>query len=134
MNIQIPTPNSPCDLWKTYLQQLQKEVGKENAKVLWLMTWQENGAVSCTTNPSFNDFLKRNGIEVSNLATKAIAESSELGMNILGLGKRLSKFISIGVPIALTGALAVILFMLFKTAKETDAKAIIKLAATKGMI
>ncbi|MEL6717552.1 MAG: hypothetical protein AAFO82_00050 [Bacteroidota bacterium] len=134
MNIHIPNSNSPCDLWKTYLQQLQKEVGKENAKVLWLMTWQENGAVSCTTNPSFNDFLKKNDIEVSNLATKAIAESSELGMNILGLGKRLSKFISIGVPIALTGALAVILFMLFKTAKETDAKAIIKLAATKGMI
>jgi len=117
----IPESGDPCDLWRAYFSKLKKEVGHENAKMIWLITWSKNGDTSCTTNADFNRFLKKNEIDVSSAATRAVADISAIGGNILGLGKNLTKIISVGVPVALTVVLVVILIMLFNTAKKADA-------------
>lgn len=117
----IPESGDPCDMWRAYFTKLKKEVGHENAKMLWLITWSQNGSVSCTTNADFNKFLKRNAIDVSSAGTRAVADISAIGGNILGLGKNLTKVLSIGIPIALVSVLVVILIILFNTAKKTDA-------------
>jgi hypothetical protein len=124
----IPDKDSPCALWKSYFQKLKEEVGRDNAKLIWLVTWDENGAISCTTNPEFNSFLKKNDIDVSNQATRAVAGFSELGQNVLGFGKSLTKMLSIGLPIALGSTLVFILFILVKTAQSSDVKDLAALA------
>lgn len=116
----IPEPGSPCDLWKAYFKKLKSEVGAENAKMLWLVTWGKNGSASCTTNPDFNRWLKKNRIDVSNAATRAVADVSAIGENILGFGKNMTKVLSFGVPILLGGVTIVILIVLFNTAKKAD--------------
>lgn len=124
----IPEKDSPCDIWKTYFQQLQKAVGKENARLIWLVTWAENGSASCTTKPKFNKWLKKQELDVSNAATRTVADISQIGQNFLGLGKRLTSILSIGIPIALAGILAVVLIILINTAKKADLATIGKLA------
>jgi len=57
---------------------------------------------------------------VSSAATRAVADVSAIGGNILGLGKNLSKVVSVAVPIVLAGGLLVILIILFNTAKKKD--------------
>ena len=118
----IPESGDPCDLWKTYFDTLKKQVGTTNARYLWLVTWNANGDVSCTTNAEFNRFLKRNEIDVSSAATRAVADVSAIGGNLLGLGKNLTKVLSIGIPVALGGILVVILMILLKTGQSADAK------------
>ena len=117
----IPESGDPCDLWRAYFTKLKKEVGHENAKMIWLVTWSKNGDVSCTTNADFNRFLQKNQIDVSGAATRAVADVSAIGGNILGLGKNLTKVLSVGVPVALTVVLLLILIMLFNTARKADA-------------
>ena len=126
-NILIPEPNDPCNLWVSYFDKLKSIVGKENARVLWLVTWQNNGASSCTTSPEFNGWLRKQNIDVSNAATRAIADASQIGSNFMGLGKNLSKILSIGVPITLAIVLVVILGILWNTSKEVDAKDLVQL-------
>jgi len=118
----VPESGDSCELWRTYFTKLKKEVGTENAKTLWLITWGQNGSASCTTNPAFNKFLKRNEIDVSSAGTRAIADISSIGGNILGLGKNLTKILSIGVPVALGAILLVILIILFNSARKADVK------------
>jgi hypothetical protein len=117
----IPDSGSPCDQWINYFIQLKKEVGSNNAKTIWLVTWSKNGTLSCTTNADFNKFIKRNDIDVSIAATRAIADFSEIGGNILGMGKTLSKLFAIGVPLLLGSVFAVVILLLIKAAKKTDA-------------
>ncbi|MEO9870353.1 MAG: hypothetical protein ABJQ69_03560 [Ekhidna sp.] len=116
----IPEKGSPCDLWRTYFTKLKSEVGAENAKMLWLITWDKNGSASCTTNAAFNKWLKRNEIDVSSAASRAVADVSAIGANILGLSKNMTKALSFGVPILLGGVTIVILMVLFNTAKKAD--------------
>lgn len=116
----IPEPGDPCELWRGYYTGLKKEVGAENARRIWLITWSKNGSPACTTSAQFNRFLRQNQIDVSSAATRAVADISAMGGNILGLGKTLTKVISIGVPVVLTGVLIGIVFMLIKTAKKAD--------------
>ncbi len=116
----IPEPGDPCEIWKAYLKDLKKEISTNDAKTIWLVTWAKNGNSSCTTNADFNAFLKRNDIDVSSAATRAVADVSAIGGNILGLGKNLSKVVSVAVPIVLAGGLLVILIILFNTAKKKD--------------
>ncbi len=123
----IPQQNDPCELWRTYFTQLKKAVGKENAKMIWLVTWSKNGNSSCTTGADFNRFLKQNQIDVSSAATRAVADVSAMGSNVLGLGKALTKMLSIGIPIALAAILVVILVVLFKTAKKAEVSDIVNL-------
>lgn len=116
----IPESDSPCDLWRAYYDKLLKEVGRNNARTIWLVTWTQNGSTSCTTNADFNRWLKQNEIDVSNAATRAVADVSAIGGNILGLGKSLSKVLSIGVPVLLGGVVVVILILLLKSSKKME--------------
>ncbi|MEL7425990.1 MAG: hypothetical protein AAFN81_23560 [Bacteroidota bacterium] len=118
--IHLPNSDSPCEMWKGYFDHLSKVVGKENAKLIWLLTWQENGSVSCTTNVDFNRWLKRHDIDVSSASTRAVADISKVGQNVLGLGKRLTGLLSIGLPIALAVALVILLMVLYYSGKDKD--------------
>ena len=129
---EIPESGSPCDQWRIYFDKLKKEFGADNAKMIWLITWQKNGDLSCTTNAKFNTWLKRNEIDVSTAATRAVADVSEIGSNILGIGKGLTKVIQIGIPVTLGAVFLAILFMLFKTSKDNNLKDVAVMATPVG--
>lgn len=116
----IPEANDPCAIWVGYYSKLKREVGSDNAKMLWLITWKAKGATSCLTNPSFNNWLVKNKIDVSNMATRTISDLSEIGGNFLGMSKNLSKILSIGVPVALGAVLIGILVVLRNSTKNAD--------------
>ncbi len=116
----VPDSGSPCELWRAYFNQLKREVGSNNAKIIWLITWDQNGSSSCTTNAAFNRWLQQNDLDVSSMATRTVADVSAIGGNILGLGKNISQLISIGVPVILGGVVVVILILLFKTSKKME--------------
>jgi hypothetical protein len=117
----IPDPGSPCDAWKVYFEKLRSQLGKDNAKIIWLATWKANGSLSCTTNDDFNKFLKKNHIDVSVAATRAIADIAEIGENILGLGKTMTRIFKVGVPLVLGSVVLMTLWLLFKATKDSDA-------------
>lgn len=117
----IPEPESPCDLWRSYFEKLKDAVGTENARMLWLLTWQANGDQYCTTNAEFNRFLSRNRIDVSSAASRAVADVSQIGSNVLGLGKNLTRVLSVGIPVAAGLGLLIVLYFLFRTARNTGA-------------
>ena len=54
------------------------------------------------------------------MATRSIADISEIGGNIFGLGKSLTKILSIGVPVILTITLILIVVVLRNSAKDAD--------------
>ena len=112
--ILIPESGSECEHWRIYFDQLRSELGRENARTIWLVTWGKNGSDFCTTNANFNRWLSRNGIDVSNAATRAVADVSKIGSNLLGLGKNLTKMLYIGIPIASGILLLVIVFFLIR--------------------
>lgn len=125
----IPDKGAPCDTWKVYFDKLKSSVGKDNAKIIWLMTWKENGSSSCTTNADFNQFLKRNEIDVTSAATRAVADITAITGNFLGMGKRLTKVMSIGVPVVFACILLAVVMLLLKTARKNDAVDIALLAS-----
>jgi len=116
----IPEAGDPCDFWTSYFAKLRSELGKENAKMIWLITWKTNGSATCTTSPNFNKWLQKNDLDVSNMATRTIADLSEIGGNIFGLGKNLTKILSIGVPVILGVVLIGIIVLLRNSAKNAD--------------
>lgn len=116
----IPEANDPCAIWVGYYSKLKLEVGADNAKMLWLITWKDRGATSCLTNPSFNNWLVKNKIDVSNIATRTISDLSEIGGNFLGMGKNLTKILSIGVPVFLGAILIGGIVMLRNSTKNAD--------------
>ena len=118
ITVIIPDKNSPCDLWRSYFNQLRSLFGISNAKNIWLLTWSKNGQASCTTNPEFNKWLGKEGIDVSNAATKTIADFNAIRNNIFGLGKGITKVISIGVPIVLTIVLIGIIMAIYNSSKK----------------
>ena len=116
----VPEADDPCDFWTSYFSKLKKELGQENAKMIWLITWKTNGSTACTTSPNFNKWLLKNNLDVSNMATRTIADLSEIGGNIFGLGKNLTKILSIGVPVILAVVLVGIIVLLRNTSKDAD--------------
>ena len=123
--IHVPEQGSPCELWKTYLKELQY-FGKNTAKTAWLLTWQKNGSTSCTTNASFNKWLKRNDIDVSSAATRAVADLSAIQGNIFGFGKKLTGVGSLTpiILIAVGLGISVLLFVvLYNTIKKNNVDA-----------
>ena len=117
-DIIIPGSSPPCDTWKAYYKKLNGKFGKVNARMIWLKTWEINGSSSCTTNADFNKWLKQNDIDVSSAATRAVADISQIGGNILGFGKTMTKVLMIGVPVTLGVVVLLILFFMVKTARE----------------
>ena len=130
----VPESDDSCNLWTSYFKQLKEATGHENAKMLWLLTWKSNGSKLCSTNAEFNRFLKKNDIDVSSATTRAIADLSAIGGNLFGLGKKLTKTVSVGLPMALVVILAAVLFVLLKTAKNVDAMDVIEKATPMGRI
>lgn len=116
----IPEVDDPCDFWKSYFVKLKSELGKENAKMIWLITWKTNGSATCTTSPNFNKWLQKNDLDVSNMATRTIADLSEIGGNLFGLGKNLTKILSIGVPVILGIVLVGIIVLLRNSTKNAN--------------
>jgi len=114
----IPEQDDPCAVWIGYFVKLKKEVGSANAKILWLLTWKSNGSLVCTTNPNFSKWLQKNDLDVSNLATRSISDISEIGGNLFGMGKNITKVLSIGVPVVLGIVLVVLLVLLRNTSKD----------------
>jgi len=121
-DIIIPEKTSECSEWISYFKKLEEKFGAENAKINWLKTWQVNGStVTCTSRPDFNAFFKKQDIDVTNLATSAVASAADLGGSILGLGKGITKVLTYGVPIVLTAAIAAFLYAVVKVSKNTSA-------------
>tara|TARA_R100001377_G_scaffold59715_1_gene36039 strand:- start:146 stop:592 length:447 start_codon:yes stop_codon:yes gene_type:complete len=116
----VPEADDPCDFWTSYFAKLKSEIGQENAKMIWLITWKTNGSASCTTNPNFNKWLNQNNLDVTNMATRTIADLSEIGGNLFGLGKNLTKILSIGIPVILAVVLVGIIVLLRNTSKNAD--------------
>lgn len=116
----VPESNDPCELWVGYFNSLKADLGAENARTIWLVTWKTNGSASCTTNANFNTWLQKNNIDVSNAATRAIADAAQIGNNFMGLGKNLSKVASIAIPVTLSLLLALIGLILWNTAKKAS--------------
>ena len=120
ITLVVPEKNDPCDLWVTYFDQLRKAVGKTHAKTMWLVTWQAQGAVTCTTRPAFNSWLAKQGLDVSNIATRTVADLSAIQGNLFGLGKSLTKVLAIGVPLLLIALLVGVFFIGKKVVAEAD--------------
>lgn len=116
----IPEADDPCDFWTSYFAKLRSELGRENAKMIWLITWKANGSNACTTSPNFNKWLQKNDLDVSNMATRTIADLSEIGGNLFGLGKNLTKILSIGVPVILGVVLVGIIVLLRNSTKNAN--------------
>ena len=111
---EIPESNSACEQWRIYFSKLKSEFGQENARMIWLITWQTNGSTSCTTNAGFNDWLKKNNIDVSSASTRAIADMSQIGSNILGFGKNITGMLQVALPATLGIGLIIVLYFAFK--------------------
>lgn len=118
----VPEADDSCDFWTSYYRQLKNKLGKQNAKMIWLVTWKANGSTFCTTSPTFNKWLKVNDLDVSNLATRTIADISEIGSNILGLSKSMTKILSIGIPILLIIVLIGVVMVLRNSSKDMGIK------------
>lgn len=126
-DIIVPESSSECSEWQIYFDKLTKKFGATNARMIWLKTWAVHGSTSCTTNPAFLKFVQKNEIDVSNSATRAVADVSQIGSNILGLGKSVTKALEIGIPVVLVAGISVFLYMIFKTARKTEPKDLIAL-------
>jgi hypothetical protein len=121
-DIIVPEKSSECSEWISYFKKLEEKFGAENAKTIWLKTWQVNGSTAaCTSRPDFNAFFKKQDIDVTNLATSAVASAADLGSSILGLGKGITKVLTYGVPIVLTAVIAAVLYAIVKVSKNTSA-------------
>ncbi|EDP96537.1 hypothetical protein U8527_10505 [Kordia algicida OT-1] len=118
----IPEAEDTCDFWTSYYRQLKKKLGKHNAKMIWLVTWKSNGSTFCSTSPTFNKWLKTNDLNVSNMATRTIADLSGIGGSILGFGKNMTKILSLGIPILLIVVLIGIVIMLRNSTKNATIK------------
>lgn len=116
----VPEADDPCDLWTSYYARLKSELGSDNAKMIWLITWKTNGSTSCTTSPNFNQWLQKNNLDVSNMATRTIADLSEIGGNLFGLGKNLTKVLSIGVPVVLAVVLIGVIVLLRNSSRNAE--------------
>lgn len=120
--IIIPEKSSECSEWISYFKKLEEKFESENAKILWLKTWQVNGSTAaCTSRPDFNAFFKKQDIDVTNLATSTIASAADLGGSIFGLGKGITKVLTYGVPIVFAAVIAAILYAIVKVSKNTTA-------------
>ncbi|MBS1635362.1 MAG: hypothetical protein JST26_05520 [Bacteroidetes bacterium] len=120
-DIIIPEKSSECSEWISYFKKLEEKFGSENAKTIWLKTWQVNGSVaSCTTRPDFNTFFKKHDIDVTNLATAAVASAADLGGSLMGLGKGITKVLTYGVPAILSVIIGVVLYSIVRVAKNTS--------------
>lgn len=118
-NIIVPDSGAECSEWISYFTKLENKFGEVNGRTIWLKTWQVNGSTSCTTKPDFNAFLKKHKIDVSNAATAAVAGITDIGGDILGMGKTLTKIMLYGAPVVLLAIIGTVLYSIVKVSKNT---------------
>jgi hypothetical protein len=117
--IIIPQASAECAEWISYFNKLEKKFGETNAQVLWPKTWSVYGSTtSCTTKPEFNAFFKKHNIDVSNMATAAVAGITDIGSSILGMGKGFSKILLDGAPVLGLVIVGVVLYSIVRVAKN----------------
>lgn len=117
-NIAIPISDSPCQSWKNYYHELEREYGAENAQEGWLYTWEKDGNTDCTKSREFNRWASENNIAVADGIDQAIVGVSSIGQNILnGIGTMTGLAPKVGVAVALGGT-ALGLYLLYKFARE----------------
>ena len=133
-DIVIPESKAQVAEWMAYFDKLKEKFGEDNARVIWLRTWQVNGSVSLTTRPEFSAYLKKHDIDVSNAATRAVADISQIGSSMAGLGKNLSKGLAVGIPLTLGVVVILILFFLYKTTRDTNIKDLVALTPQGRML
>ena len=114
----VPESGSPCEAWKTYFDQLKSMVGTDYARQLWLYTWDFEGASACTSDPHFSKWLLKHDLDVTNVATRALADFSEVGSNVLGLGKTLTGMTRYAVPALLILTLLLVVYLVPKLSKS----------------
>ena len=114
----IPESKDPCAIWVGYFDSLQQTIGKTNARMIWLLTWKTNGSPSCLTRPNFNTWMQKQGIDVSNAATRALADASQIGSNFMGMGKNLSKVLVWVVPALLLSVVISVVVVLVTSSKK----------------
>ena len=74
----IPEKDAEYPIWQVYFEKLKDAFDTENARNIWLLTWQVNGQALLTGNKDFLDWLQKNKIDVSNAGTRALAGVSSL--------------------------------------------------------
>ena len=114
----VPDEDSPCDAWKQYFSQLKEAAGTSNARMLWLLTWQNAGDAGCTSRPEFIQWLQRHELDVSSASSRAVAEFSSLGSSVLGLSKGLTTTLTWVVPILLGGVTLAIVMTLISVGRK----------------
>lgn len=133
-DIIIPDQSSECTVWTVYFDKLESKFGSDNARMIWLKTWSVYGSTSCTTNPTFLRFTQKHNIDVSNAATRAVADISQIGTNILGLGKGVTKALAVGIPVVMVSVIGIVLYFLFKTARTLEPKDLVSMTPAGGQL
>ena len=58
----IPEKDAEYPIWQVYFDKLKDAFDTENARNIWLLTWQVNGQALLTGNKDFLDWLQKNKI------------------------------------------------------------------------
>ncbi len=130
----IPQQQDPCPLWQQYFRQLQAMVGKQRAKVLWLVTWQANGRAICTTEASFNQWLTQQQIDVSTTVSRNIAQLGTVGENLLGLSVGVSNVLRLAIPTVLVFVLLLLGYWVWNVSRTTSPLELASLATPMGRV
>ena len=118
ISVVIPTSNSPKGQWITYYKNLEKNFSKNDAKEIFLITWQYEGAFSHTTDPEFNDFFAKKGINLPNATGLLIAGSRSAAGGVADLVSSAFNIGKYAVPIITGSVLLIVLYFLFNVAKK----------------
>lgn len=105
----IPESNFECNSWQVYYQDLKSSFGKNNARMIWLATWQLEKSPSCLANTAFNDWQKKAGLDVGNAGFDLLSGAAEMANGIFGLPGTVSRVLNYGIPIAIGGIVVVFL-------------------------
>jgi hypothetical protein len=134
LTITIPTQDSPKDMWKVYYRTLRENFSKLRTHEIFLTTWQYNGSYGHTTDPEFNEFFADKGLNLPTTSAGMIADvRSTLGFigNIVETGIKIGVY---AVPVVGGITVLIILYFLFRTAKDLDVnKAVSSVASLKSL-
>jgi len=114
---EIPDGDSACRAWQLYFKELKRHFGKDQAKHIWLVTWNEVGSASCLAQTWFNKWQKHAGLDVGNAAFDIANSTQDMVTNFFGMGANVTKLLRYGVPVAL-GLLMVGIF--YRIVKSKD--------------
>lgn len=119
-HIPIPAAGAACQVWRDYYRLLSGRFGALHARQLWLFTWKHRGQGTCTSDPAFRRWLEKQQLDVGSTASGFVADISQIGKNFMGLGKNMSRVLSIGLPVTLGLTGLALVYLLYHAAKRPD--------------